>query len=108
MSNTNRIAEIKKMLEESPEDTFLHYALALEYIVLGEIHNGMELLENIRAKSPDYLAVYMKLGKMYHALQDIPKAIEAIEQGIIVARNKQDFKTINELEQVLEDIKDDE
>lgn len=108
MSNTNRIAEIIKMLEESPEDTFLHYALALEYIVLGEIKRGMELLENIRTSTPDYLAVYMKLGKMYHAIQDIPKAIEVIEEGLIVARKKQDFKTLNELEQVLEEIKDDE
>lgn len=107
MSDLERIEEIKKMLQESPEDTFLHYALSLEYIRLGKIEDGMNLLRQIRSQTPDYLAVYMKLGKMYHALQDFTNAIESIESGLLVARKQQDFKTLNELQQVLQDIQDD-
>lgn len=107
MNNKQRIDEIKEMLKESPNDTFLHYALALEYIVLGEIPMGMELLENIRRTTPDYLGVYMKLGNMYFALQEYRKSAEVLEQGMQVARNQQNFKTYSELEQLLEEVNDD-
>jgi len=95
------------MLAEEPDDLFLHYAMALEYVRLGEPLQGIGILKAIREKDPSYLPVYMKLGTLYEALQQYPEALEVLEAGIREARIQQQFKTLGELEQVLQMVRDD-
>lgn len=89
------------MLEEQPDDEFLHYALALECINMNEIQKGVHILEKLREKSPDYLGLYYKLGNTYSLIGEHEKAVETFKAGIRLADDQQEFKTRNELKQAL-------
>jgi tetratricopeptide (TPR) repeat protein len=104
----NRYQEIQKMLTEQPDDDFLHYALALEYINMGQVKEGLIILENLREKSPGYLGLYHKLGNLYNLAGQKEKAIEVFEAGVRLAEDLQQFKTRDELKSALQMIKDEE
>lgn len=103
-----RYHQIQKMLEEQPDDDFLHYALALECINMGQIDEGTAILEQLRVKSPDYLALYYKLANTYSLTRQTEKAVETFEAGIRLAEAQQNFKTRNELKQALAQLTDED
>lgn len=104
----DRYHQIQKMLEEQPDDDFLHYALALECINMNEISKGIGILEKLREKSPDYLGLYYKLGNTYSLTGDQEKAIETFKAGIRLAKDQQEFKTRNELKAALSLLEDED
>jgi Tfp pilus assembly protein PilF len=100
----DRVESLNKMLESHPEDLFLHYALAMEYLSAGDDALAMEKLEWIRLKTPAYLALYYQLAKVYEKLEETEKAIDIYEQGIEVAREQKEMKTMNELRSALDEL----
>ncbi len=100
----DRVKSLQKMLETSPDDLFLHYALAMEYLSAGEDVLAMEKLEVIKTMSPSYLALYYQLAKIYEKMGEAEKAIDTYEQGIEVAREQNETKTMNELRSALEEL----
>jgi predicted Zn-dependent protease len=102
-----REEEIRNMLEEQPDDAFLHYALALECIYAGRMDEGIQILENLREKSPDYLGLYYKLGQTYGFTGQTKKAEAVFESGIRLAEHQQQFKTRDELKNALQLLRDD-
>jgi tetratricopeptide (TPR) repeat protein len=100
----DRVASLHKMLESTPDDLFLHYALAMEYLSASEHALAMEKLEWIKTSQPGYLAVYYQLAKLYEQLEEAEKAIDIYEQGIEVAREQGETKTMNELRSALDEL----
>jgi Tfp pilus assembly protein PilF len=100
----DRLESLNKMLEANPDDTFLQYALAMEYMSAGEDVLAMGKLEEIKRLDPSYLALYYQLAKLYEKLQETEKAIDAYEQGIEVARSQNETKTMNELRSALDEL----
>ena len=100
----DRLESLHKMLESSPDDLFLHYALAMEYMSAGEDVLALEKLEKIKTESPSYLAVYYQLAKLYEKLEEPEKSIEVYEQGIEVAREQNETKTMGELRSALDEL----
>ncbi len=100
----DRLESLNKMLEANPEDLFLHYALAMEYMSANEDMLAMEKLEWVKSASPAYLAVYYQLAKLYEKLEEPEKAIEIYEQGIEVAREQNEMKTMGELRSALDEL----
>jgi Tfp pilus assembly protein PilF len=100
----DRVESLHKMLESNPEDLFLHYALAMEYISAGEDVLAMEKLEDIKVKSPEYLALYYQLAKLYEKMDETEKAIDTYEKGIEVARAQNETKTMNELRSAMDEL----
>lgn len=96
-----RYHQIQKMLEEQPDDEFLHYALALECINMERVGEGISILEKLREKSPGYLGLYYKLANTYSLTGQHEKAVETFKAGIRLAEEQQNFKTRNELKQAL-------
>lgn len=96
-----RYRQIQKMLEEQPNDDFLHYALALECINQNQINEGVEILEKLRERSPQYLGLYYKLATVYSLTERSQEAIETYKAGIRIAEDQQNFKTRNELKAAL-------
>jgi len=103
-----RYHQIQKMLEEQPNDDFLHYALALECINMGQVSEGIAILEKLREKSPEYLGLYYKLANTYSLTGEHEKAVETFKAGIRLADDQQEFKTRNELKQALSLLEDED
>ena len=101
-----RIEILKRYLTEDPSDTFLRYALALEYIGIDDQKQANVLLENLLNEEPDYLAGYYMAGKTREALSDLEKAKEWYSRGILVAEHQKNQHTLSELRSALEVLED--
>lgn len=94
------------MLQQSPNDPFLRYAMALELHKASSIEPAIEHLEALRQDRPEYLALYYQLGAFLQDAGRYRQAIEVWRAGEAVAKSQGDSKTQLELESVREDLED--
>ncbi|MCE2731957.1 MAG: tetratricopeptide repeat protein [Cyclobacteriaceae bacterium] len=102
---TSRIAQLRKLIENEPDEIFYPYALALELYKQNK-EEAFGLLEFVISKNPDYLPAYYQLGKVAIELQRVVQAKEYIEKGIVVADKQNELKTKSELSNLLFSIED--
>ena len=100
----DRVSQIKQMLALSPKDVFLNYSLAMEHISADNHMDAVAQLELVKSIQADYLPLYYQLAKSYEKLEDNDNAISTYEQGIIVAEQNKDRKTLAELRSALEEL----
>jgi len=93
----DRIYELKNLLQNDPEDTFLHYALGLEYVKIGRIELALERFEILLNKFPDYLPVYYQVAHLYLEKGDNEQAESTFKKGIALASRLEEIKTYQEL-----------
>src|SRR5437867_4937750 len=101
-TSMNRIEILKGFLKDSPNDSFLRYALALEYIKLGQNDEAVQAFEAVRNTDPEYLATYYQLGQLYQKLGQKHDAEKTFRTGITVATRAGNEHTRSELEAALE------
>jgi len=104
----SRIDEIKKMLKTDTNDSFLTYALALEYEKAEDRKNAIDIIEKLIQTDPNYLGAYYKLGSLYESQNKFEKAITIYRTGIKLATEKNDNKAKGELEEALWLIEDEQ
>ncbi|HVZ95471.1 MAG TPA: hypothetical protein VG847_01250 [Chitinophagaceae bacterium] len=102
-----RIDRLNEFLKESPDDSFLQHALALEYIKLGNDKEAGKLFYKILEKEPGYLGSYYHLGKLLERKKDITEALRIYEKGMEIASLKNDRHSYNELFAAYEELKDE-
>jgi len=98
----NRVEILKGFLAENPSDSFSRYALALEYVKLGQHDDAVREFETIRSNDPAYVATYFQLGQLYQKLGRSHEAEKTFRTGITVAAKAGDEHTRSELEGALE------
>jgi Tfp pilus assembly protein PilF len=98
----NRIEILKGFLEENPKDSFSRYALALEYVKLGQNDDALREFERVKQNDPDYVATYFQLGQLYQKMGQTHEAEKTFRTGITVAGKAGDEHTRSELEGALE------
>lgn len=94
----NRIEEINKFLEETPNDPFLHYALTMEYVKLEEWDMARVLFQKLVDEYPDYVGTYYHFGKLLEKVNEKEFALTIYQKGIEIARSKRNFHALNELQ----------
>ena len=99
-----RIEKIQEFLKESPNDCFLHHALALEYVKEGNDAEARIHFEHNLTFDPTYVASYYHLGKLLERLGKREQAIATYEKGMEMAKAGKDMHTYNELQAVYEDL----
>ena len=100
----NRIETLKDFLAQDPTDSFSRYALALEYVKLGQQEDARREFETVRDKDPAYVATYFQLGQLYRTLGLKHEAEKTLRAGITVAAKAGDAHTQGELEGALESL----
>jgi len=96
----SRLEKLLEFLKNEPNDEFLQYALATEYLRLNETDKALQYYENLVTNHPDYVGTYYHLGKLYEALNRTPDAISIYEKGMEIAKNKRDNHAFSELQAV--------
>ncbi len=104
---TARIDSLRKMMADEPEDDFLPYALAMEFMGIEDYKAASETLEKLVAKSPAYLPSYYQLGKCYEELDQIDQAVDILQAGMKVAQDQNDQKALGEIKEALWYLEDD-
>ena len=100
----DRIERLKQFLKDSPNDSFLHHALALEYVKLGDEATAKGYFERNLDQDAGYVATYYHLGKLLERTGDQQQAIAVYEKGMEQAKAAKDMHSYNELQAAYEDL----
>lgn len=101
---TNRIDQLKKLLEADPNDAFCLYGLAFEYEKAGENELAIEHFDLSLAADPDFCYAYYHKARAQKALGDAPGAVATLQAGLERARATGDGKAESEITSLLQTI----
>ena len=97
----NRIEQLEIFLLETPNDAFLNYALATEYVSMGDDEKAEFIFRDLLEKNPDYVATYYHLGKLLERKQQKNEAMDIYRIGIEKAKAKGEQHSLSELQSAL-------
>lgn len=100
----DRVEKIRAMLKETPGDSFLQHAMALELIKLGNENEARNLFESLLEREPGYIGSYYHLAKLLERLGETGKAINVYEKGMGEAKKAGDNHTLSELKSAYEEL----
>ena len=100
----DRIEKIKQMMADSPGDSFLQHALALEYIKLGKEGDARKLFETILEREPGYVGSYYHLAKLLERTGETDAAIKIYEKGMEETKKAGDNHAYGELRSAYEEL----
>lgn len=100
----DRLINLMELLNESPDDAFLRYAVALEYVSRNDDDTALQYFTELKEQHADYLPMYYQLGKLYERKQKTDLAIQTYEEGMVVAMHQKDMHTRSELQSALDDL----
>ncbi len=101
---SDRLSQLIALSKEMPDDTFLKYGIALEYVSRNEDTKALLYFQEIHQNQSKYLANYYQLGKLYERISDFEAATTIYNEGIEVAKNQKDRHTQNELQSALDEL----
>jgi tetratricopeptide (TPR) repeat protein len=106
----SRLEKLLEFIKNEPDDPFLKYALATEYLRINETGKALEYYEDLVNMHPNYVGTYYHLGKLYEALNRKEDAIVTYETGMKITREQRDNHALSELQAVYNELKgfDDE
>lgn len=94
---SKRLEQLLQMLQNSPNEAFLRFAIAKEYEKQADWETALSYYLKIETDSPNYVGVYYHLGKIYEQLNQYEKALITYEKGMHVAKKAGDQHSLSEL-----------
>ena len=101
-STSKRLDFLLKMTSGGNDDPFVWYGLAMEYRSLRRFDEALSTFEALRARTPDYVPMYLMCGQMLESMGRAADAKAWITSGIEAARKKGDGHALSELEGALQ------
>ena len=98
--NGNRLQKLLEFYNNEPNDPFLKYALATEYLAANDLNSARTYFEDLVTNHQDYVGTYYHLGKLYEKLELKDQAIITYQKGMQVARAARDQHALSELQTV--------
>ncbi|MBW4891325.1 tetratricopeptide repeat protein [Mucilaginibacter sp. HMF5004] len=100
-----RLDKLLDFFKDEPNDEFLKYALATEYLRLNETDKSLFYYEDLIKNHPRYVGTYYHLGKLYEALNRKDDAVKTYETGMLIAKDLRDNHALSELQAVYMELK---
>ena len=97
----SRIESIRRMLQDSPNDTFLLYSLGMELLADGQQAEAILQFQRVIELDSGYLAAYPQAAQAQAEMGDKPGAAAILRSGLAVAEEKGDGHTKDRLELLL-------
>ncbi len=89
--------QLQYLLESSPNDAFLLFAVAKEYESVGDEMRALEYYQRLAEADPGYVGLYYHLGKLLEKLDRPEEAKAAYDKGMEVAKIAGDRHAWSEL-----------
>lgn len=93
----NRIDQLKALLAADPEDSFVRFAIAMEYKNQGDINEAIRIFIDLKSRDPEYVGLYFHLGKCYEEDESLDMALNIYQEGIDIANKLNDTHARSEL-----------
>ena len=97
----SRLNQLIEWHVEDPSDSFVRFAMASEYVKLGEFETALSTFESLRESDPSYVGLYYHLGKLLEKLERTDDAVSVYRDGIAVANQIKDLHARSELQSAL-------
>lgn len=97
----NRLKSLKEFLEETPNDPFILYCIALEYEKISDTECVTQF-EALLQNHPNYLPTYYSFGKYLEAKNKLDEAEEIFSKGLALAKLQGELKTAGELQTAID------
>jgi Tfp pilus assembly protein PilF len=101
---SERLQSLFELYKKDPNDSFVAYGIALEYISTENFDEAEKYLSEITSKDPDYLPAYMQLAQVKEKLNKIEEAKDTYKKGIEVAKKDGELHTASEMEGFLNEL----
>ncbi len=95
------LAKIEMFLEAlkyNPEDPLGNFGLGSAYLELKRFADAVAPLQRVIQAQPKHSVAYLSLGKALEGLQDIERASQTYQTGIVVAAAKGDLMPLKEMQ----------
>lgn len=89
------------MLDESPDDPFLIYALAREHESANSTMQALLMYEHLINQHPEYIATYYHYAKLLHSAGNFTGAIKLLQNGIEQGMKEKDMHAVSEMKGLL-------
>ncbi len=96
----SRLEKLLEFIKNEPDDPFLKYALATEYLRINQTDKALGYYEDLVNNHRNYVGTYYHLGKLYEALNRKQDAINTYGTGMKVSREQRDNHAFSELQSV--------
>ena len=101
---SSRIEALRTILQTSPNDCFVRYGLAQEYVKAGDDAAAIDEFARILEIDSSYQAAYYHAGKAYQRLGRFDEARAAFEQGVEVSIANGNAHARSELQAALSEL----
>jgi predicted Zn-dependent protease len=98
----DRVAMLNEILEQSPDDAFARYGLALEYSNSGQTDEALDQFTKLLSKHPDYTAGYFMAAQTLAKAERVDEAKKMLGDGIASAKRTGNTHALSEMEAMLE------
>ena len=98
------IEQLESLLEKEPEDTFLHFGLAMALRSAGRSDEALARFERVRSLDADYIAAYFQQAQLEAQLGRTDEARATLRQGIERAQATGDDHARGEMLEYLESL----
>jgi tetratricopeptide (TPR) repeat protein len=98
----DRVAMLKEILADNPNDLFARYGLAMEYANTGDTATALAEYEKIVALDPNYVPAYQMGGQLLLNLRRDEEARRWFDKGIAAARRTGNQHAESEMQEVLD------
>lgn len=93
----SRLEKLEKMLADEPDDVFLHYALATEYLKFHDASAAEERFQILHSRFPDYVPAWFRHAQAAAEQGDPAQARVLATTGLETARRVGDAHAAGEL-----------
>lgn len=97
MTAKTRKQQLQEMLAEEPNDSFLRYGLAMEFISEGQDEEAVRCFNELLTLAPDYVPGYLQAGQALVRLGKPEEARAVFGRGIAKARALGDQHAADEM-----------
>jgi len=97
----SRLDKIQQMLASEPNDVFLHFSLAMEYVKQGQYEDALAEFARVNEMDADYVPAYFQRASTLVTLQCNDEARLILQQGIAAAQRAGDHHAASQMGQML-------
>jgi hypothetical protein len=98
MTAKSRRQQLQEMLADEPNDPFLHYGVAMEFVSEGDDEGAIRSFQELLRIAPDYVPGYLQAGQALVRMGRIDEAGGVFRSGIAQARQQGNYHAADEMQ----------
>lgn len=103
-ASEERLASLREMLADEPEDAFLRYSVAMQLKGLERLGEAAAEFARLVEGSPDYLATYYHYAGVLHGLGQTERGLELARRGHELAEAAGERHAASELADLIDEL----